>query len=156
MVWDTAGQEEFDAITRTYYRGDDMLQQCMHANFIVLHTTVTQTASAGAGAAVLVFSTTDQASFHAVTRWKNKVQKHSCHKALPSLDLSRLRRLFPYMQIEAESGPIPMALVQNKVDLMDQVRKYQMDRQLPYGGQLKACSHDRLSPLYACIVKPAF
>ena len=25
------------------------------------------------------------------------------------------------MQIEAESGPIPMALVQNKVDLMDQV-----------------------------------
>ncbi|KAL3154602.1 Ras- protein Rab-23 [Trebouxia sp. C0010 RCD-2024] len=68
MVWDTAGQEEFDAITRTYYRG--------------------------AGAAVLVFSTTDQASFHAVTRWKDKIQ--------------------------AESGPIPMALVQNKVDLMDQ------------------------------------
>ena len=26
------------------------------------------------------------------------------------------------MQIEAESGPIPMALVQNKVDLMDQVQ----------------------------------
>ena len=25
------------------------------------------------------------------------------------------------MQIEAESGPIPMALVQNKVDFMDQV-----------------------------------
>ncbi len=22
MVWDTAGQEEFDSITRTYYRGD--------------------------------------------------------------------------------------------------------------------------------------
>lgn len=22
MVWDTAGQEEFDAITRTYYRGN--------------------------------------------------------------------------------------------------------------------------------------
>lgn len=68
MVWDTAGQEEFDSITRTYYRG--------------------------ACAAVLVFSTTDHASFEAVTRWKGK--------------------------IEAESGPIPMALVQNKVDLMDQ------------------------------------
>ena len=26
------------------------------------------------------------------------------------------------MQIEVESGPIPMALVQNKVDLIDQVR----------------------------------
>jgi Ras-related protein Rab-23 len=23
MVWDTAGQEEFDSITRTYYRGAD-------------------------------------------------------------------------------------------------------------------------------------
>lgn len=23
MVWDTAGQEEFDSITRTYYRGED-------------------------------------------------------------------------------------------------------------------------------------
>ena len=23
MVWDTAGQEEFDSITRTYYRGTD-------------------------------------------------------------------------------------------------------------------------------------
>ncbi|KAL0055635.1 hypothetical protein WJX82_002659 [Trebouxia sp. C0006] len=68
MVWDTAGQEEFDSITRTYYRG--------------------------ACAAVLVFSTTDQVSFQAITRWKDK--------------------------IEAESGPIPMALVQNKVDLMDQ------------------------------------
>ncbi len=32
---------------------------------------------------------------------------------------SDLRR--DMMQIEAESGPIPMALVQNKVDLMDQV-----------------------------------
>ncbi|KAL3139526.1 Ras- protein Rab-23 [Trebouxia sp. C0009 RCD-2024] len=75
MVWDTAGQEEFDSITRTYYRG--------------------------AGAAVLVFSTTDQASFHAVKRWKEK--------------------------IEAESGPIPMALVQNKVDLMDQAEVSNQD-----------------------------
>lgn len=44
----TAGQEEFDAITRTYYRG--------------------------AGAAVIAFSTTDRASFEAVEMWKNKVQ----------------------------------------------------------------------------------
>lgn len=28
----------------------------------------------------------------------------------------------PAVQIEAESGPIPMALVQNKVDLMHQVK----------------------------------
>lgn len=68
MLWDTAGQEEFDAITRTYYRG--------------------------AGAAVIAFSTTDRASYEAVEMWKNKV--------------------------EAECGDIAMALVQNKVDLIDQ------------------------------------
>ena len=48
MVWDTAGQEEFDTITRTYYRG--------------------------AGAAVLAFSTTDRASFDAIRSWKSKVE----------------------------------------------------------------------------------
>lgn len=47
MVWDTAGQEEFDAITRTYYRG--------------------------AGAAVIAFSTTDLDSFKAVASWKEKI-----------------------------------------------------------------------------------
>eukprot|EP00899_Mesostigma_viride_P002080 jgi/Mesvir1/11873/Mv00219-RA.1 len=68
MLWDTAGQEEFDTMTRQYYRG--------------------------AGAAVLAFSTTDRASFDAIPSWKAKV--------------------------EAECGPIAMALVQNKVDLIDQ------------------------------------
>ena len=63
-----AGQEEFDAITRTYYRG--------------------------AGAAVIAFSTTDRASFDAVSMWKGK--------------------------IEAECGDIAVALVQNKCDLADQ------------------------------------
>ena len=47
MLWDTAGQEEFDAITKAYYRG--------------------------AQACVVAFSTTDRASFDAVVRWKNKV-----------------------------------------------------------------------------------
>ena len=48
MLWDTAGQEEFDAITKAYYRG--------------------------AQACVVAFSTTDRASFDAVVRWKNKVR----------------------------------------------------------------------------------
>ncbi|GFH11642.1 uncharacterized protein HaLaN_07174 [Haematococcus lacustris] len=48
MLWDTAGQEEFDSITRTYYRG--------------------------AGAAVIAFSTTDRASFDAVAGWKAKIE----------------------------------------------------------------------------------
>ncbi|XP_023212660.1 ras-related protein Rab-23-like [Centruroides sculpturatus] len=48
MLWDTAGQEEFDAITKAYYRG--------------------------AQACVLVFSTVDRDSFKAVESWKRKVE----------------------------------------------------------------------------------
>jgi len=48
LLWDTAGQEEYDAITRTYYKG--------------------------AGACILAFSTTDRASFDAVESWYNKVK----------------------------------------------------------------------------------
>ena len=47
MLWDTAGQEEFDAITKAYYRG--------------------------AQAAVLAFSTVDRSSFEAIRSWKKKV-----------------------------------------------------------------------------------
>nr|CAD7428554.1 unnamed protein product [Timema monikensis] len=46
MLWDTAGQEEFDAITKAYYRG--------------------------AQACVLAFSTTDRDSFEAAHSWKMK------------------------------------------------------------------------------------
>lgn len=45
---DTAGQEEFDAITKAYYRG--------------------------AQACVITFSTTDRNSFEAVKDWKKKVE----------------------------------------------------------------------------------
>lgn len=48
MVWDTAGQEEFDAITKAYYRGAEVC--------------------------VLTFSTTDKASLDAVEKWKEKVE----------------------------------------------------------------------------------
>ena len=68
MLWDTAGQEEFDAITKAYYRG--------------------------AQAAVLAFSTVDRLSFEAICSWKKKV--------------------------EDECGEIPMVIVQNKIDLVDQ------------------------------------
>jgi len=49
MLWDTAGQEEFDCITRAYYRG--------------------------AQACVIAFSTTDRDSFYQVRRWKKKVEE---------------------------------------------------------------------------------
>ncbi|XP_044005182.1 ras-related protein Rab-23 [Aphidius gifuensis] len=49
MLWDTAGQEEFDAITAAYYRG--------------------------AHACVLAFSGTDRDSFDAIPSWKLKIEK---------------------------------------------------------------------------------
>ena len=49
MLWDTAGQEEFDSITKAYYRG--------------------------AQACVIAFSTTDRKSLLAVRRWKKKVEE---------------------------------------------------------------------------------
>ncbi|XP_071965809.1 ras-related protein Rab-23-like [Antedon mediterranea] len=67
MLWDTAGQEEFDAITKSYYRG--------------------------AQACVLAFSTVDRDSFEAIESWKRKV--------------------------EDEVSSIPMVLIQNKIDLVD-------------------------------------
>jgi Rab family protein len=48
MLWDTAGQEVFNALTSAYYRG--------------------------AGAAVLAFSTTDRDSFMNVEKWKANVE----------------------------------------------------------------------------------
>ncbi|TRY61348.1 hypothetical protein TCAL_13849, partial [Tigriopus californicus] len=53
MLWDTAGQEEFDAITKAYYRG--------------------------AQACVIAFSTTDKPSFNAVKKWKRKVEDECGH-----------------------------------------------------------------------------
>lgn len=47
-----------------------IVQQTAHSSSLLLPGT-------GAGAAVLVFSTTDQASFHAVKRWKEKVRQPS-------------------------------------------------------------------------------
>lgn len=48
MLWDTAGQEEFDTITRAYYRG--------------------------AAAAVLAFSTSNRESLFAVKSWRRKLE----------------------------------------------------------------------------------
>eukprot|EP00051_Salpingoeca_urceolata_P001172 m.39081 g.39081 ORF g.39081 m.39081 type:complete len:230 (-) comp11233_c0_seq1:256-945(-) len=68
MIWDTAGQEEFDSMTKAYYRG--------------------------AEACVVAFSMTDRDSFDAVESWIAKV--------------------------EAEVGNIPMVLIMNKIDLLEQ------------------------------------
>ena len=49
LLWDTAGQEMFARLTRSYYRG--------------------------AGAVLFVFSTTDRASFLELPRWREKVRE---------------------------------------------------------------------------------
>lgn len=37
MLWDTAGQEEFDAITKAYYRGQTLVNNlCVH-DFVMPH-----------------------------------------------------------------------------------------------------------------------
>jgi Ras-related protein Rab-23 len=46
-LWDTAGQEEYDQLTRTYYKG--------------------------AGACIIAFSTIDRDSFDAIEKWYQKV-----------------------------------------------------------------------------------
>lgn len=48
MLWDTAGQEEFDALTSRYYKG--------------------------ASAAILVYSTVNRESFDQIKKWKQKVE----------------------------------------------------------------------------------
>lgn len=78
MLWDTAGQEEFDAITKAYYRG--------------------------AQACVVAFSTTDRASFDAVRKWKKKVRKQHFYRVfalffahylkVEKLDCASYRNLF--------------------------------------------------------------
>ena len=50
--------------------------------------------SSGAQAGVLTFSTVDRASFEAIDKWRAKV--------------------------EEEVGPIPLVLVQNKIDLVEE------------------------------------
>merc|ERR1719433_776885 len=48
LLWDTAGQDEFEAITRSYYKG--------------------------AGACLFVFATDDRKSFEQVNSWHAKVK----------------------------------------------------------------------------------
>ena len=94
MVWDTAGQEEFDAITKAYYRGAHRVPLIGHSTqsppfFQLLELKKTQQTMchrvmshhimsflfflSGAQVCIIVFSTVDRESFLAIERWKNKV-----------------------------------------------------------------------------------
>mmetsp|Transcript_7466 Transcript_7466/g.11061 ORF Transcript_7466/g.11061 Transcript_7466/m.11061 type:complete len:237 (+) Transcript_7466:65-775(+) len=58
MCWDTAGQEEFDSVTKRYYRG--------------------------AKGCILAFSAVDRASFEAVEKWNDKVV-NECGPKVPTV-----------------------------------------------------------------------
>ena len=64
MIWDTAGQEEFDALTSSYYRGT--------------------------GACALVFSTVDRASFESIEKWKKKIEAE-CGNVVMALVQNKVR-----------------------------------------------------------------
>lgn len=74
MLWDTAGQEEFDAITKAYYRG--------------------------AQACVLAFSVTDRDSFEAIHSWKKKVEDEC--GAIPTILVQNKIDLMEQSVIEPE------------------------------------------------------
>lgn len=101
MVWDTAGQEEFDSITKTYYRGNVIPIIIEMANSFLLF--------AGAQVCVLAFSTIDKESFDALERWKEKVSR-----------VGGCVMWVWFIQVEGECGSIVMVLVQNKIDLIDE------------------------------------
>ena len=62
MIYDTAGQEEYGALTRSHFHG--------------------------AGAAILVFSSTDRNSFLAIKDWKERVIA-DCDENIPIVMLMR-------------------------------------------------------------------
>ena len=74
MLWDTAGQEEFDALTKSYYRG----AQVGLVMLVMLITPVTlfnvHANHAFFQACVFAFSTTDRASLLAIRKWRKKVK----------------------------------------------------------------------------------
>ena len=89
MLWDTAGQEEFDALTKSYYRGAQVFTMLMMVERKRQLATLVSNATTNSynwlllfykstslyfQACVFAFSTTDRASLLAVRKWRKKVR----------------------------------------------------------------------------------
>ena len=77
MLWDTAGQEEFDALTKSYYRGAQVMIIVIDKKKTLLNCYSSSTRSNPSlcfQACVFAFSTTDRASLLAVRKWRKKVR----------------------------------------------------------------------------------
>ena len=83
MLWDTAGQEVFNALTASYYRG--------------------------AGAAIIAFSTTDRDSFMNVEKWKKKVEGQ-CGKITMLLCQTKMDLMDQGVVSEAEAEALAQKL----------------------------------------------
>ena len=92
QLWDTAGQEEFDCITRAYYRG--------------------------AQACVLAFSCVDRESFKCVPKWKKKVEEE-CGNIPMVLVMTKLDLLYraevDSFEVEKLSRQLGIRLIKTSV-----------------------------------------
>ncbi len=117
QIWDTAGQEEFDSMTRSYYRGAHMC--------------------------VLVFSATDRHSFESLLAWKHKV-KNECENdimmvmVMNKMDLSDKFEVDRY-EAEHVARMLGMKMFRTSVknnSNIDQVFNYLVDEYMS-SGQIK-------------------
>ena len=111
-MWDTAGQEEFDCITRAYYRG--------------------------AQACVLAFSCVDRESFKAVPKWKKKVEEE-CGNIPMVLVMTKLDLLYraevDSFEVEKLSRQLGIRLIKTSVKENINVHKVR-DLTSPRSGTL--------------------
>ena len=124
-VWDTAGQEEFNALTRRYYRG--------------------------ASACVLAFATNNRDSFEAVRRWRDAVH-NECGEEITTVLIQTKIDLIDEAQVseqEAESLAtefgVPLIRVCSKDNIM--VKEVFQHLASTYFGQQKHLEDDFASPI---------
>lgn len=123
MLWDTAGQEEFDAITKAYYRG--------------------------AQAAVLTFSTVDRISFLAVKHWKKKVEDEC--GSIPMVLVQNKIDLLSSATIdpsEAESLARELRIRLYRTSVKEDLNVYQLFTYLAerYLAEVRSWEEDNFSP----------
>ena len=119
LLWDTAGQEEYDGITRQYYKG--------------------------AGCCVIAFSTTDRDSFDAVEEWYRKVTDE-CGDivivlAQNKIDLIDEAKMTPQ---EVEDKARRMNLKLFRTCVKDNLNINEIFNELGWGGALRMVSIDIL------------
>ena len=121
MLWDTAGQEMFSKLTRSYYKGS--------------------------GAVIYVFSTADRESFREVPRWKEKVESEVgeivsvlvqnkidlYNPSLPADDATQIHASEAEEMARKLRLPLYRTCVKDNV-LVDEVFRYISERYVEGGG----------------------